>query len=164
MTLILNNIRAVKFLCFTLILSLSTNIDAQDQCEIKNFNQSFTFNNTFQVDAKNNNSTETSSGIFIAKFTIDKNGAGSIDFKTEVVYLDEISKEPKKTANSTIVIVNKSEITKVEGRNTIYLAFHCTRINGPRGILITLEINSESNRIQKFYIFDESNEKMFFFY
>jgi hypothetical protein len=142
------------------------NIDAQDRRDITDFNQSFIFNNTFQIHVKNNISisTEVVSGVFVAKFTIDKNGIGRMEFVSEVIYLDEISKESKKSSRTTILKVDDSQIKKIDSRNITHWVFQCSRIESLGKLLITLEINPESSTVQRFIIFDESNEKTFFFY
>ncbi len=139
----------MKVICFTLLLSIPMLSNAQSEREIKDFNQSFTFTNTYQIDMKNNIQTDTISGInSIAKFSIDKNGKGTIDFKTEGL-------------KSTLVIVDYSRIKTFN--QMIHWNFGCTHSERFEKMQMTIEINPESNTIKGFVIFNEVKEKAYFF-
>ena len=140
----------IKIIFFALTLSIPMFSNAQNNREIKDFNQSFTFNNTFYINLKTNTNSETISGInAISTFKIDENGEGTIDFKTVGF-------------KSTLVRVDYSQ---VKTTNAItYWNFGCTHSEKPEKIQMTIEINPESNAVQSFIIYNEGKEKAYVFH
>ena len=123
-------------------------VAAQNSLEIKNFNQSFTFNNTYNINLETNTNSETITDFTaIAKFDIDKNGKGTIEFKT---------------FKSTFANVNYSQIKTTNG--ITYWNFGCTHSEKPVKIQMTLEIDPESNSVQSFFVYNEGDKKAFVFY
>lgn len=140
----------INVIYFTLLFCTPLFSIAQNKCEIKDFNKSFTFTNTHTIDLETNTDTETISGFtFIAKFSIDKNGQGTIDSKMV-------------GAKSTLVRVDYSQIKKFN--QMIIWNFGCTHNERPEKIQMTLEINPESNTIERFVIYNEAKRKAFVFY
>lgn len=140
----------IKAIFFTLSLSIPLFSNAQNNREIKDFNQSFTFTNTHTINLETNTHSETISGFTsIAKFSIDKNGEGTIDFKTT-------------GAKSTLVRVDYSQIKTLN--QMIYWNFGCTHSERPEKIQMTIEINPESNTVESFVIYNEEKEKAYVFY
>jgi len=140
----------IKIIFFALILSIPIFSNAQIDREIKDFNQSFTFTNTYNINLGTNTNSETISGFTsIAKFSIDKNGEGIIDFELA-------------GSKSTLVIVDYSQI-KISN-NMTYWNFGCTHSERPEKIQMTLEINPESNSIKSFVVYNEGKEKAYVFF
>jgi hypothetical protein len=97
-----------------------------------------------------NTPSDTISGFTaIAKFSLDKNGNGKIDFKTE-------------GAKSTMVNVDYSQIKTLN--QMTYWNFGCTHSERPEKIQMTLEIEPESNTIKSFVIYNEKKKKAYVFY
>ena len=135
---------------FVSILIVPMLSNAQIKREIKDFNESFTFTNNYNINLETNSHSETVSDFTaIAKFNIDKNGEGTIDFKTV-------------GAKSTLVIVDYSQIKTTNG--ITYWNFGCTHSEKPEKVQMTLEFNPESNKIESFIILNEGKEKAYVFY
>jgi hypothetical protein len=138
----------IKVICFTFSLPLFSN--AQSVREIKDFNKSFTFTNTYQIDMINHIYSDTISDInSVAKFSIDKYGKGTIDFTA-------------KGLKSTLVTVDYSLI-KLSNQK-IDLNFGCTHSERPEKIQMTIGIDPESYQIKNFVILNEAKEIAYFFY
>jgi hypothetical protein len=143
----------IELVRFILLLLIPIYSNAQSKREVKNFNNSFTFTNTYTINMETNTHSKNISGfISIAKFRIDKNGNGKIDFKT-LQTEGEIS---------TIVYVDYSQI-KIFNQIT-YWNFSCTHSERPEKIQMTLEIEPEANTIKSFVIYDEKQKKAYVFY
>jgi hypothetical protein len=140
----------IELVSFILLLSIPIFSNAQSKHEIKDFNNSFTFTKTHTIDMETNTHSETISGFTaISKFSIDKNGNGKIDFKTE-------------GAKSTIVNVDYSQIKTLN--QMTYWNFGCTHSERPEKIQMTIEIEPESNTIKSFVIYNEKKKKAYVFY
>lgn len=143
-------LRIIELVSFTLLLLIPIFSNAQSKREVKDFNNSITFTNTHTIDMETNSHSETISGFTsIAKFNIDKNGNGKIDFKTE-------------GAKSTIVYVDYSQIKTLN--QMTYWNFGCTHSERPEKIQMTIEIEPESNTIKSFVIYNEKKKKAYVFY
>jgi hypothetical protein len=141
-------LRLIEFVSFILLLSIPILSNAQSKHEIKDFNNSFTFTSTYTIDMETNTNSDTMSGFTaIAKFSIDKNGNGKIDFKME-------------GAKSTIVNVDYSQIKKLN--QMTYWNFGCTHSERPEKIQMTIEVEPESNSLKSFVIYNEKKKKLMF--
>ncbi|MBB6680913.1 hypothetical protein H4O20_05605 [Aequorivita sp. 609] len=141
-----NIIIRAKLILLTIMTPLS--VVAQNNLEIKDFNKSFTFNNSYNINLETNTNSETITDFTaIAKFDIDENGKGTVEFKT---------------FKSTLVNVNYSQIKTTNGMT--YWNFGCTHSEKPVKIQMTLEINPKSNAVQSFVVYNEGNEKAYVFY
>ena len=137
-------------MCFTMFSLMPSISNAQSKLEIKDFNEAYTFTSTYTIDLKTNSHSETITDFTaIAKFNIDKNGEGTIDFTTLGV-------------KSTSVLVNYSQIKNFNQKT--YWNFGCTHSERPEKIQITLEINQGSNKIESLTIFNEGKENAYVFY
>ena len=143
-------LRLIELVSFILLLLIPIFSNAQSKREIKDFNNSFTFTNTLTIDMETNTHSDTISGFTaIAKFSLDKNGNGKIDFKTE-------------GAKSTIVNVDYSQIKTLN--QMTYWNFGSTHSERPEKIQMTLEIEPKSNTIKSFVIYNEKKKKAYVFY
>ena len=123
---------------------------AQNNLEIKDFNQSFTFTNTYNIQLETNTNSESISGITaIAAFKINENGEGTIDFK--IVGF-----------KSTLVKVDYSQIKITNG--ITYWNFGCMHSEKPEKIQMTLELNPKTSAVQRFVVYNEGKEKAYVFY
>ncbi|MDB9931328.1 hypothetical protein OAD28_01230 [Flavobacteriales bacterium] len=140
----------LNVLMILMTLAMPFFVDAQNNLEIKDFNQSFTFTNTHSINLTTNTNSEPISGFTaIATFKIDENGEGTIDFKTAEF-------------KSTLVNVDYSKIQTTNGIS--YWNFGCTHSEKPEKIQMTIEINPESNSVQRLIVYNEGKEKAFVFY
>lgn len=143
-------LKLIELVSFTLLLLIPIFINAQIKREIKDFNNSITFTNTYTIDMETNTHSASISGFTsIVKFSIDKNGNGKIDFKTV-------------GAKSTIVYVDYSQIKTLN--QMTYWNFGCTHSERPEKIQMTIEIEPESNTIKGFVVYDEKIKKAYVFY
>tara|TARA_B110001469_G_scaffold45775_1_gene44763 strand:- start:1587 stop:2054 length:468 start_codon:yes stop_codon:yes gene_type:complete len=144
----------LNVLMILMTLAMPLFVDAQNNLEIKDLNQSFTFTNTYSINLTTNTNSEPISGFTaIATFNIDENGEGTIDFESYAVSY---------ALTSTLVNVDYSKIQTTNGIS--YWNFGCTHSEKPEKIQMTIEINPESNSVQSFVVYNEGKEKAFVFY
>lgn len=143
-------LRLMELVSFILLVLIPIFSNAQSKREIKDFNNSFSFTNTHTIDMEAKTKSDDISGFTaVAKFSLDKNGNGKIEFKTE-------------GAKSTMVKVDYSQIKTLN--QMTYWNFGCTHSERPEKIQMTLEIEPESNTIKSFVIYNEKKKKAYVFY
>jgi hypothetical protein len=125
--------------------------NAQIRREIKDFNQSFSFKNSYDINLETNTHTDTISNFnYSAKFNIDKNGEGIFDFTNDI------------SNSHTLARINYSQIktsSKIK-----YLTFGGEHYEKGEIIMITMSINKESNIVEKLIIYNYKINKAYVFY
>ena len=138
----------IKMMFFVLTILLPIICIGQNNREIKNFNQSFTFNNTYNIHLETNTNSDIISDFSsTAEFNINDNGEGTINFKT---------------FKTTSVRVDYSQIKTTN--SITYWNFGCINEEKNEKIQMTVEINPETNTVQSFIVYNEGKEKAYVFF
>jgi hypothetical protein len=125
----------------------------EDTTNIKNFNVSVDFLNTFNINLETNEMSDTISGFLsTAHFHVDSSGKGYIEFELYGV-------------QSTIAIIVSSEIYSYD--DEVHLHFQCLHSERPERIQMTLQLENslplEREDIRRFVVLNEFAKKAFVF-
>jgi hypothetical protein len=131
-----------------------TDSPREDTTNIKNFNVSVDFLNTFDINLETNEMSDTISGFLsTVHFHVDSIGKGYIEFELSGV-------------QSTIAIIVSSEIYSYD--NEVHFHFKCLHSDRPERIQMTLQLENnlplEREDIRRFVVLNEFSKKAYVFY
>ena len=126
----------------------------EDKTNIKNFNVSIDFMNTFDINLETSKRSDTITGILsTAHFHTDSVGKGYIEFELFGV-------------KSTIAIIVSSQIYSYG--EELHFNFNCIHSERPERIQMTLQLENsvplERENVRRFVVLNEFSKKAFVFY